>query len=255
MNNSKWLFIGTDARLAICENLMRKEGKDCRIVQTDVYSETLQEVLMEFEPQHIVFSVSQMKDSIPVNLFREDAKLYTGLASSEWLAPLKAAGLFIQSYLQEETYLWENAQITAEAFIKEFYEETSENIFGQRFYVAGFGRVGKMVATLLQRMGGDVTILANVEKELAEAKMSGLNIQQLHEQRSLEKSYLINTIPAEWLEIDETNPLFIFDLASLPGCLTEAENVEYYKLLPGLPGKHFPVNAAKALKGAICRMN
>lgn len=255
MNNKKWLFIGTDARLQICKELMIQDGNECQLVKTDIYTEQLKQTLLTFKPNHIVFSISQMKDSIPVEAFQQDARLYTGLASHEWLTPLTAAGLLVQSYLKEETYLWKNAHITAEAFVKEFYKETNETIFGQNFYVAGFGRVGKMTASLIRGMGGDVTIIASEKKELAEAKMCGFHIQELKEQCSFGDFYIVNTIPAKWLQLNDIEPLFIFDLASSPGCLTDAENLEYYRLLPGLPGKHFPVSAAKALKSALCRMN
>lgn len=255
MINQKWLLIGQDTRLEILQKLMLREGRDCVLIETDVYTERLKEVLLTFQPSHIVFSVLQLKNDIPVNLFRQDVKLFVGLASNEWLAPLKEAGLDVQSYLTEETFLWENARITAEAFVKEFYQEAAETITGQNFLVAGFGRVGKMTADLLYGMGGAVTIMTDVPKELAEAKMRHFPVHPLNAELSFESFYIINTIPTKWLKIDSEPPHFIFDLASSPGCLAEEENLEYYKLLPGLPGKHFPVSAAKALKAALGRMN
>ena len=122
MIKDQWLFIGTDKRLELCEKLMREEGRNCRYVKTDLYSLELENVLKAFQPTHIVFPILQMKDMMPSTFLQADVKLYTGIASKEWLAPLEEKGLAIQSYLKEELYVWENAEITAEAFLKEFYK-------------------------------------------------------------------------------------------------------------------------------------
>lgn len=112
-----------------------------------------------------------------------------------------------------------------------------------------------MVAELIRGIGGQVIVVARSEAQLAEAKLLGYQIASIAEELPMEGNYLVNTIPAKWLEIGNQHPLFIFDLASAPGCLVETKNVEYYRLLPGLPGKHFPFDAASALKDALNRIN
>lgn len=255
MTDEKWLFIGTDARFEACQFMMQEAGKICRLVKTDVYSNELKNTLVEFQADYIVFPILQMKDSIPVEMLQHQPKLYTGVTTSEWLAPFEKVGLVSRSYLKEELFVWENARMTAEAFVKEFYDETNGVISGTSFYVAGFGRVGKMVAQTLQKIGGQVTVVARATDQLAEAKMLGFNIHPLDEPLDLAACFLVNTIPVKWLEIGQSSPRFIFDLASAPGCLVDQQSYEYYKLLPGLPGKHFPIDAASALKDALNRMN
>lgn len=254
MTNEKWLFIGTDARLAACKLMMEEEGKICRLVKTDVYSADLKKTLLEFQADYIVFPILQMKDSIPIEMLQHQPKLYTGVTTSEWLSPFEQAGLVSESYLKEDMFVWENARMTAEAFSKEFYQHTNEVIYGKIFYVAGFGRVGKMVAHMLQKIGGEVTVIARASDQLAEAKMLGFQICPLDAPLDFSSGYLVNTIPVKWLDIGKLPPRFIFDLASAPGCLVEQKSIEYYTLLPGLPGKHFPVDAASALKDALNRM-
>ena len=83
MNESKWLFIGTDRRLKVCSELMEDAGYRCRIVQTDVYSSELEQALIDFAPNHIVFPILEMTGTLPVNLLAKDAKLYTGVVSQE----------------------------------------------------------------------------------------------------------------------------------------------------------------------------
>ena len=70
----------------------------------------------------------------------------------------------------------------------------------------------------------------------------------------MKEGILINTIPAKWLAATENPSLHIYDLASAPGCLKAQLSSEYYTVLLGLPGKHFPVDAAVALADALERM-
>ena len=254
MNESKWLFIGTDRRLKACSELMEGAGYRCQIIQTDAYSTELEEALIDFAPNHIVFPILEMAGTLPVDLLAKDAKLYTGVVSEAWLKPFVDAGLTINSYLREEIFIWENARLTAEAFINVFYSQMGRTILNKDFQVAGYGRVGKMVADTLRALGGRVTIIARSEAQLGEAASRGFQTKRLNDTVSLAGSYFVNTIPAQWLPIQKERPLFIFDLASAPGCLIDAGPSEYYTILPGLPGKYFPLDAAIALKDALERI-
>lgn len=254
MSESKWLFIGTDKRLKVCSELMEDAGYQCRTIETDAFSAELEQALIDFEPNHIVLPILEMAGAIPVNLLAKDTKLYTGVVSEAWLKPFLDAGLTINSYLQEEIFIWENARLTAEAFINIFYSQMGRTILNKDFKVAGFGRIGKVVADMLRALGGKVTIIARSEAQLGEAAARGFQTKRLSDTVDLSASYFVNTIPARWLPIQKERPLFIFDLASAPGCLIDARVPEYYTILPGLPGKHFPLDAAIALKGALERI-
>lgn len=251
----KWLLIGTDERLAICKDNLVQDGDQGILLQTERANEALKEVLTTFQPNHIVFPIGELKGRFPVELLVHRPTLYVGNVSRKWLEPFQKEGLTIHHYLQEELFIWENAHITAEAFLKEFYEETARMIRGTSFFIAGFGRVGKMVARLIESMGGNVSIVARKTEQLAEANMLGYQSCAIEKLSSYEGSYVVNTIPAKWLHAENSDALFIFDLASSPGCLRDAKNVEYYKILPRLPGKHFPIDAAFVLKEALYRLN
>ena len=121
--------------------------------------------------------------------------------------------------------------------------------------MAGYGRVGKMVADALSSLGGNVTVIARSDAQLGEAEMRGFSAEQFTNHLKMSDSYLVNTIPAKWFTKQFEIPHFIFDLASAPGCLREASTSEYYRLLPGLPGKYFPVDAAISLRGALERIH
>lgn len=254
MNKQKWLFIGTDRRLLLCSEQMRDAGYDCRIVQTDTYSAELEQMLIDFKPAHIVFPILEMTGTIPVELLAENTSLYTGVASDAWVKPFVEAGFTVNSYIKEEIFIWENARLTAEAFIHAFHLKTGRSISQQHFAVAGYGRVGKMVATTLRSLGGHVTVLARSDVQIGEAAAQGFKTSRLRDFIKHDDCFLINTIPAKWYGSQKQASLFIFDLASAPGCLTDAGVPEYYTILPGLPGKHFPIDAAIALQGALERI-
>lgn len=255
MIEEKWLFIGTDKRLSECSRIMSGNGKECRSIKTNSYTSELERELINFAPQTIVFPIVEMDGSIPLELLQDCVNFYTGIVSDEWLEPYKDAALTIESYLQEELFIWENARLTAEGFLIVYYSEMGRTIAGKRFHVAGYGRVGKMVVDTLTALGGDVTVIARSDSQLGEAKMRGLKAEQLTDDVNMSGSYLVNTIPAKWLTVKQNTPTFIFDLASAPGCLKETRAFEYYTLRPGLPGKYFPVDAASALAGALERIH
>lgn len=233
---------------------MAERGFDCSHIGVNSYTEKLENKITDFAPGHIVFPILQMEGSLPVNLLKDGTRLYTGVASDEWLTPFKEGKFIIHQYLQDELFIWQNARLTAEAFVMEYYSRMENPFTGRRFYVAGFGRVGKMIVHVLSSLGAFVTVLARSDTQLGEAAALGHNFEQLTDKFELKDGCLVNTIPAQWLTVQADTKLPIFDLASAPGCLTASIMPEYYTILPGLPGKHFPIDAATALADVLERM-
>ncbi|MBO0585733.1 dipicolinate synthase [Sporosarcina sp. E16_8] len=254
MKDNNWLFIGTDSRLAACSDIMFERGFATHHIGTNHYSDELGEEITNYSPRQIVFPIVQMKDPIPPSLLDEGMELYTGKASEEWLKPLREVGLSLHCYLQEEPFIWQNAKLTAEGFIHEYYARTKRCISGTHFSVAGFGKVGKATAHALASLGAVVTVVARSNDQLGEACYHGYKTERLTDDWSMKKGILINTIPVKWLAAPQNPSLHIYDLASAPGCLKAQLSSEYYTVLLGLPGKHFPVDAAVALADALERM-
>lgn len=254
MTENNWLFIGTDSRLATCSEMMTDRGFNSHHMATNQYTEELGELIVKLSPQQLVFPILQMEGCIPPALLEAGVELYTGIASEEWLRPFKDAGMSIHSYLKEEQFIWQNAKLTAEGFIYEFYSRTKRTISGTCFYVAGFGKVGKATAYTLASLGADVTVVARSDAQLGEAVSNGFKIEHLTNEWDLKEGNLINTIPAKWLALTGSPGLHVYDLASAPGCLKAQLSSEYYTVLLGLPGKCFPVDAADALADALERI-
>ncbi|CAM3073674.1 hypothetical protein FITA111629_02050 [Filibacter tadaridae] len=252
--DEKWLFIGADKRIAACSKILEKRGYETYHLETNQYTEELGNRIVELAPHHIVFPVLQMDGMIPCEFIREDAQLYVGRTTDEWLEPFKQADFKIHTYLKDDPFIWVNARLTAEAFVHEYYSREKRSIAGNQFLVAGFGKVGKMTAYVLSQLGSEVTILARSNTQLGEADALGYDILELRNDFDLMEGNLVNTIPAPWLTLKKDAQINVFDLASAPGCLTEGNSSEYYTVLLGLPGKHFPIDAATALADVLERM-
>lgn len=254
MNDNRWLFVGTDKRLSVCSQMMAERGYECVYLGTNSFTEELRRIISKFVPGHIVLPIHQLEGEFPVDILEKTTSLYAGVTSKEWVAPFTKAGIEVHHYLQEEQFIWRNAWLTAEAFLTEYYSSTGRIISGEHFYIAGFGKVGKMVARLVASLGADVTIIARSNQQLGEAEAHGYAGKRLTTNMELREGFLINTIPARWFSETSSTKRYIFDLASAPGCLVSVTIPEYYRILPGLPGKHFPVDAADALADALERI-
>lgn len=253
MSNEKWLFVGTDQRLRACSLLFQRRGFDTKYMATNENSSQLLQLISEWQPHHIVLPILQLEGTIPASSLPKDVRLYVGVTSKEWQQPFKNAGIELIHYLQDDIFIWHNAQLTAEAFVHEYYRRMKKQIAGSHMMIAGFGKVAKRTAHLLNAMGATITIFARSVDQLGEASTFGYEARALEETNEITSGVLINTIPAKWYTMHKNTTLHLFDLASAPGCLVKNEKPEYYTVLLGLPGKHFPDDAAAVLAGALER--
>lgn len=252
---TKWLVVGTDQRLRIANELLVKSGIDSEYICSDTFNEQLKQALISTKPDHLLLPLLMMEQSIPADYLKEGSSVYSGSTSAEWRQQLAENGISHTNYLENEQFIWRNAQLTAEAFVHVFYEHTKRKIAGKHFYIAGFGRVGKAIAHTLHQLQAVVTIVARADEQLAEAEMFGFNILQLNDTTTFTHGYLVNTIPAPWLDPNQSGTVHVFDVSSTPGCLKHSNSTEYYTIHLKLPGKHFPEDAAAVLVDAILRIS
>lgn len=250
-----WLFIGTDQRLVECSRILKNLGYVTYHYNSNSYSKNLSAIIDEFSPAHIVLPILEMNEMIPAEEFRKGTTIYPGVISPVWLEKYEDAGIPIHPYMKEVEYVWENARLTAEGFLLEYFESTKQSVFGKQFFITGFGKVAKMTAEVLAALGASVTVMARSSEQLGEAAALGYSTKPFTPGEISTHGTLINTIPARWLTLDGKQDLRVFDLASAPGCLKDNAPDEYYTIHLGLPGKHFPADAANALAKALLRMN
>lgn len=249
MKKEKWLIIGEDLRLKELAKLLQKTERTIYYKKTNTWNEALNAVAFDFQPDYVVLPIQPLLFEVNQLYGMSQAKVFAGRLNDVWKEALQNSPVI--RYLEHEGFIWKNARLTAEGFIAAFYEKEARVIKDRRFVISGFGRIGKMLAISLTKMGAEVCIVARSIVQVSEAKAYGYEAQLLDRYvRQQEDEYLVNTIPAKWLTEREaiSLPHIIYDVASAPGCLNMNENEVYkYELLPALPGKYFSRDAAIVL--------
>lgn len=155
--------------------------------------------------------------------------------------------------LKDETYLFENAKLTAEGAVFFAMQKASLALRDTHCLVIGYGRIGKELTNLLRFFGADVTVAARRPESRKEAGENSVPISRM--QSVLHKMDLIlNTVPHSILS--ETgmllikNTAFLIDLASKPYGfdMEQAKRMGIHACLEsGIPGRYCPESAACAL--------
>ena len=245
----KWLVIGTDERLRTLAKKMTSPSRTVFYRGSDVWDATLNATVLDFFPDYIVLPIQPMKIEVPLLLGIKHAQFFVGRLNEHWEALLKDQN--VARYLEDESFIWKNAALTAEGLLAYFYERQI-TISGKSFIVTGIGRVAKMVAMKLQSLHAKVTIAVRSPVQKSEAKVYGFEVIDLKPEAMIEANALINTVPAQWLTqpFNERITMPIFDVASSPGCLYYVIRPDYV-MLSSLPGKYFADDAAQILYESI----
>lgn len=134
-------------------------------------------------------------------------------------------------FLQDPYYLEENAAITAHCALK--YADIRP---GMQALVIGWGRIGKVLAMLLQRLGAQVTVAVRKEASFAAAEAAGFRAVYMQDLKPREFALVYNTAPASVLFSGECKEdAVLIDLASKEGIFGKG-----VIRARGLPGKDAP---------------
>jgi len=153
------------------------------------------------------------------------------------------------AYYDDPVYLLRNAALTAEAAAELLMRRSSRAVAGMDALVAGYGRIGRLLADTLSALGVRVTVAARRPEDRAIAAIKGHNAVDIHHISGIYDAVL-NTVPAPVLAGDYGGALCI-DLASAPGGWADGTPVIK---APGLPGLYAPKAAADILAEAVYRV-
>ena len=159
-------------------------------------------------------------------------------------------------YSQNEDFLLRNAVATAEGAVETAMSLMKTTINGAEITVAGYGRIGSYLATILRHLGANVTIIARSASRRTLASISGVDAVGFEDfEAPLSRADIVfNTVPFKVIGESELKSIktgtAIIDLASLPGGADEKEcerfGITLIRAL-GLPGKTAPVSAGEAI--------
>lgn len=162
------------------------------------------------------------------------------------------AGYRTVDFLQDATYLEENAAITAECTVQILEERIGKGWNGKKMLVLGWGRIGKRLAPLLHSRDADVTVSARKDADLAAIR--ALGYRGIHTQHAQEETMdydvVLNTIPAMVIpNLQAKEDAVILELASVAGMA--GENITVAR---GLPGKMSPKASGQLIAQTFLRL-
>lgn len=247
----RWLVIGTDERMKHLAKILMNEARTVYYKNCETWGAELNKTALEFHPTHIVLPIQPLTLAVEQLAGIHQAQIFAGKLTEAWLDVLGKKE--IQFYLQDETFIWKNAALTAEGFLAHLYRERV-SVQRKKIVITGFGRVAKMLALFLSRLHAQIIIAVRSKAQQAEAIAYGYEGIELSEQLP-EADLIINTIPTAWLDTRYEQALQypLYDVASAPGCLANI-TLPQYELLPALPGKFFPHAAANVLCETVLRL-
>ena len=179
----------------------------------------------------------------------------------EKLVHMSAAyNVYTIDILEREEMAVLNAIPTAEGAIQIAMEELPITLHNSNALILGFGRIGKILAKMLQGLGTNVYVEARKYSDIAWINSYGYQPVPLGELKSFlpGMDVVFNTIPhvvldAEMLKAIQPEGLII-DLASKPGGVDfeSAKSLGKKAIWAlSLPGKVAPVTAAKFIKDTV----
>ena len=135
-------------------------------------------------------------------------------------------------------------------------EHTDVTVCGMNALVCGYGRIGSLLARMLERLGANVTVAARRDETLCEISLAGFRSVRIGTDGMNEAvrncDVIFNTVPTvifseKMLTGLKNKPLYI-EIASSPGgidpSLARAVGLEIV-FAPSLPGKYSPISAGK----------
>lgn len=155
--------------------------------------------------------------------------------------------------LKDETYLAENAAITADCALRLAGEHLGVVFRQCPVLILGFGRIAKCLAQNLSALGASVTVAARKEADRAIGSALGYHAADWEHLALAHYRLILNTVPApvltaEKLQVCRQDCVKI-DLASKRGM--DGDTVLWAR---GLPGKMLPESAGKLIGETVLRL-
>ena len=195
-----------------------------------------------------------------INQIKENQEIYGGVLNEEFLLKAHNRGAKCFDFMKYEEFAILNTIPTVEGAIEIAIKNTEITLHNANILVAGYGRIGKLLAKILKDMGANVTVSARKNEDFAWINTYGYNKLEYKDLvENVEKYDIIfNTVP--YMLFDEevlkriNKECLIIDLASKPGGI----DFSYANRLGvnciwalGLPGKVACKSAAKYMLEVI----
>lgn len=266
--------IGGDLRQLTLAKLLEKDGYTVKIAGFDK-DPTNAAITMEniWESDILILPVPAVNDGLFVNapyseksikIEKENimgSKLVLGGNISKSLSEiLDSAKIKYIDYLKREELMIKNAVPTAEGAIETALAEMPITLHSSKCLVVGYGRIGKILSSMLNGFGANVSVSARKHSDLAWIDARGFSplYNSELENKISDFDVIFNTVPAMVLDkavLKNVNPdSLIIDLASKPGgvdFLTAKDLGLKVIWSLGLPGKCAPITSGAIIKDTV----
>ena len=220
-----------------------------RILQSYGYKTKIVDFSGVENPDLLILSVRrEWKENELDEIFKSIGEK-TVVLSGNGRALCERYGREIIDYTVGEEFLVKNAYLTAEACVSYLHSNFQTSLFGKKFFISGYGRIGKHLAKILSSLGGKIFIFARREEVRREIEKDGFTSSPLD--ASCKCDFVLNTVPHQIFSDDLISKIpsqtrFV-ELASSCGF----ENTERVNFALGLPGKILPLSAAEVIYEAV----
>lgn len=261
----KILICGGDKRQKYMYEIMKDKGLDVNAFGLGDESVVTLSDLNKFDV--IILPVPVSKDGVNLNapLVNYQVKLediFSGIDKSQTVlgGVCDKFGDNLIDYYKSEDFQMKNAVPTAEGALQIAMENTDITINKSHCAVLGFGRIGKIMAAMLKRMGAFVTVCARNPKDIMLAQVFGFDTVNIDEVFSKAHNFdiIFNTVPKTVIGVNVLEKIkdsaLIIELASKPyGIDMEAAEKlgKNVIIASALPGKVAPRTAGKILCDVI----
>ena len=197
------------------------------------------------------------------SVLRPDQFVCGGMLSDTLSHRAKTRGIHLFDYYSREELVTSGAIATAEGAVQLAMEKTARTLSGSRVLIIGFGRIGKILARLLQSFGAQITVTARKPADFVLIRAAGHTAVHTQELgcNLANIDIVLNTVPHLVVDADRLAQLrrdvLCIDLASPPGGIDFAAakklGISTIHAL-SLPGKVAPLSFATALRDTIYQM-
>jgi len=199
-------------------------------------------------------------------LLQNGMTVFCGRPDEQLLREASQRGTAVIDYSLDEIFMIRNALPTAEGALAIAMNALDRTLFGSSVLVVGYGRIGKLLADLLLRMGAHVTVAARKPADLALAELHGCRSLLIPADEkgsvfpTVDQPYhvLFNTVPVQLVDARVLASLpcdtVLIDLASAPGGIDYDAAARLGRktiIALALPGKVAPVTAGEIIGDCI----
>lgn len=230
-------------RLSIC-------GTDERSLCLRKFAQERGYVLSDQRADAVVLPLPRSKMSDLKRIYPAGQKIICGQSEDALIRSAKENGWELMNVLEDEAFLRENAELTAEGALYYAMKGQKRALRKATCLVMGYGRIGKALQKRLESMGAEVIVAARKESSRKEAGEKSVDIDGMKKIIG-QMDFVFNTVPCILLGEKEVKQLkkdvLFMELASPPyGVDMEAAAAHSVsiRIEGSIPGRYCPMEAA-----------